>query len=165
MPEVLFAPWRYEYLVAEKSEGCIFCLAASSKDDRDSLVVYRGRRVFVILNRYPYTNGHVMVVPNAHVPSLEDLDSATLAELMVLARRGLRALRQAYGAEAFNLGVNIGAPAGAGVVDHVHLHVVPRWAGDTNFMATTAATRVIPEELEQTFLRLDQAWRALPAED
>lgn len=145
--------------------GCLFCSLRDEALGPVSLILHRGPRAFVILNRYPYTNGHVMVVPNAHVPSLEDLDSATLAELMLLARRSLRALRQGYGAEAFNLGVNIGAPAGAGVVDHVHLHVVPRWAGDTNFMATTAATRVIPEELEQTYLRLDQAWRALPAED
>jgi ATP adenylyltransferase len=162
----LWSPWRMAYIEDRNTEGgCLFCNRREEVPGPASLILHRGPLAFVILNRYPYTNGHVMVVPNAHVPSLEDLDSATLAELMVLARRGLRALRQAYGAEAFNLGVNIGAPAGAGVVDHVHLHVVPRWAGDTNFMATTAATRVIPEELEQTFLRLDQAWRALPAED
>jgi ATP adenylyltransferase len=159
----LWSPWRMAYIEERNSEGvCLFCHGRDQAPGPASLILHQGERAFVMLNRYPYTNGHVMVVPNAHQPSLEDLDAATLAELMLLARRGLRALRQAYGAEAFNLGVNIGAPAGAGVVDHVHLHVVPRWAGDTNFMATTAQTRVIPEDLDQTYHRLDQAWRALP---
>ncbi len=162
----LWSPWRMAYIEERKTEsGCLFCNRRDEAPGPTSLILHRGDQGFVILNRYPYTNGHVMVVPNAHVPSLEDLDAATLTELMVLARRSLRALRMAYGAEAFNLGANIGAPAGAGVVDHVHLHVVPRWAGDTNFMATTAETRVIPEELEQTYARLAQAWRTVPAED
>ena len=162
----LWSPWRMAYIEERNTEsGCLFCNRRDEAPGTTSLILHRGDRALVILNRYPYTNGHVMVVPNANVPSLEDLDSTTLTEVMVLARRGLRALRQAYGAEAFNLGVNIGAPAGAGVVDHVHLHVVPRWAGDTNFMATTAETRVIPEELEQTYSRLAQAWRSLPPED
>jgi ATP adenylyltransferase len=105
-----------------------------------------------------------MVAPEAHVASLEDLDATTLTDLMLLARRSLRALRKAYGAQAFNLGANIGAPAGAGVADHVHLHVVPRWPGDTNFMATTASTRVIPEDLAQTYRRLAEAWQAVAGE-
>jgi len=145
--------------------GCLFCQLRDDPPGAASLVVHRGPHAYVVLNRYPYTNGHLMIVPHDHVPSLENLGHETLGEMMALAQRSLRALRQAYGAESFNLGANIGAPAGAGVADHVHLHVVPRWAGDTNFMATTAGTRVIPEELEQTFRRLDQAWRDLAAPD
>ena len=116
------------------------------RDGPDNLILYRGRKAFVILNRFPYTNGHLMIVPFDHQASLEALDVRDTAEVMELATRALGALRRAYGAEAFNLGVNIGAVAGAGVADHVHLHVVPRWAGDTNFMATIAEARVIPED-------------------
>lgn len=150
------------YIEARNDEtGCLFCQSRGQDPRPGNLILHRGERGFVILNRYPYTNGHLMVVPDAHVGSLEGLATDDLTELMVLARRSLRALRRAYGAEAFNLGVNIGAAAGAGVVDHVHLHVVPRWSGDTNFMATTAETRVIPEDLDQTYHRLDQAWRSV----
>jgi ATP adenylyltransferase len=157
----LWSPWRMAYIEDRNSEpGCLFCNLRGEAPGAASLVLHREARAFVVLNRYPYTNGHLMIVPDAHVPSLEDLEPETLTDLMLLTRRSLRALRQAYGAESFNLGANIGASAGAGVVDHVHLHVVPRWAGDTNFMATTAATRVIPEDLEETYRRLDGAWRA-----
>ena len=141
--------------------GCLFCTHRAEADGPDNLILHRGPRAFVILNRYPYTNGHLMVVPNEHRPSLEDLDPATLTELMELSTHSLRALRRAYGAEAFNLGANIGAAAGAGVVDHVHLHVVPRWSGDTNFMATVAEARVIPEDLSTTYRRLAEAWNAV----
>ncbi len=112
----------------------------------------------MVLNRYPYTNGHLMVVPYAHQASIESLEDAALLEVMNLSSQALAVLRAAYGAEAFNLGVNIGKAAGAGVVNHVHMHVLPRWAGDTNFMATTAETRVIPEDLEVTFTRLKTKW-------
>lgn len=150
------------YIEARNDEaGCLFCRSRGQAPHPDNLILHRGGRGYVMLNRYPYTNGHLMVVPDAHVASLEDLPTDDLTELMLLARRSLRSLRQAYGAEAFNLGINIGAAAGAGVVDHVHLHVVPRWAGDTNFMATTAETRVIPEDLDQTYHRLVQAWRSV----
>ena len=160
----LWSPWRMTYIESRDSElGCLFCNLWNAAPGPASLVLHKEARAFVVLNRYPYTNGHVMVAPQAHVASLEDLDPAALADLMALTQRCLRALRRAYEAESFNIGANIGAPAGAGVVDHVHLHVVPRWAGDTNFMATTAETRVIPEDLERTFQRLDEAWRALPA--
>ena len=112
----------------------------------------------MVLNRYPYTNGHLMVVPYAHQASIESLEDEALLEVMNLSSQALGVLRAAYGAEAFNLGVNIGKAAGAGVVNHVHMHVLPRWAGDTNFMATTAETRVIPEDLEVTFTRLKTQW-------
>jgi len=141
--------------------GCLFCLRLAETDGPDNLILHRGRKAFVILNRFPYTNGHLMIVPNEHQPSLERLDQQTLMELMELSTRALRSLRRAYGAEAFNLGVNIGAVAGAGVVDHVHMHVVPRWAGDTNFMATIAEARVIPEDLSTTYRRLSEAWQAV----
>ena len=162
----LWSPWRMAYIEERNSEpGCLFCNLRSVAPGPASLVLHQEARAFVVLNRYPYTNGHLMIVPQAHVASLEDLEADDLTKLMLLSRRSLRALRRAYGAAAFNVGANIGAAAGAGVVDHVHLHVVPRWAGDTNFMATTAETRVIPEELEQTYARLAQAWRTVPAED
>ena len=147
MPEVLFAPWRYEYLVAEKAEECIFCEAAASRDDESSLVVHRGRRVFVMLNRYPYTNGHVMVSPFAHEARLSDSDEETLHELVATVARVERVLADAYRTDGLNIGVNLGSAAGAGVSDHYHVHLVPRWKGDTNFMTVVGGARVVPEEL------------------
>ncbi|HEY6065396.1 MAG TPA: HIT domain-containing protein [Thermoanaerobaculia bacterium] len=154
MPEVLFAPWRYEYLVAEKPGKCLFCEAAASKDDEESLVVYRGRRVFVLLNRYPYTNGHVMVSPYAHQARLSDSDEETLRELVATVARGERILGDAYRTDGLNIGVNLGSAAGAGVADHYHVHLVPRWKGDTSFMTVVGETRVVPEELSATRRRL-----------
>jgi len=138
--------------------GCIFCDALAQEDNHGNLIVARGRFAFVILNRYPYTSGHIMVVPNAHQPSLELLDPNTRAELMELTSRSLKVLRSVYRPEGFNIGVNIGAAAGAGVEAHVHMHIVPRWVGDTNFMSTLASTRVLPEALEDTYHRLREAW-------
>ena len=155
MPEVLFAPWRYEYLVAEKSNGCIFCRAAASDDEEESLVVYRGRRVFVLLNRYPYTNGHLMVAPYEHTGDLARLDVASANELMQVTQRAVDVLEGAYHPDAFNVGLNLGKAAGAGVPDHLHVHVVPRWTGDTNFMPVVGETKVLPESLEQTYDRLE----------
>ncbi|HSB91062.1 MAG TPA: HIT domain-containing protein [Anaerolineales bacterium] len=157
----LWSPWRMAYIEERDSEpGCLFCQVLAEADGPGNLILHRGRRAFVILNRFPYTNGHMMVVPFAHQPSLDTLEEQARAEVMELATRALAVLRQAYGAEAFNLGINIGAAAGAGIADHVHLHVVPRWAGDTNFMATVAEARVIPEDLAITYQRLSDAWRA-----
>jgi ATP adenylyltransferase len=147
----LWSPWRLEYLTAPKDEGCIFCRAAEGKDDRANLVLLRGERTFLILNRYPYNNGHLMVVPYMHVPSLEDLDTPTLTELMLLLKRGLAALHVAMVPEGFNIGANLGQVAGAGVEAHVHLHVVPRWTGDTNFMPIIGDMRVIPQTWLQTY--------------
>lgn len=161
----LWAPWRMPYIEQGiKEDGCIFCNRAAMRDGPENLIVHRGQRAFVILNRYPYTSGHLMVVPFEHRPSLEDLDEDTLMEMMRLTRQALTTLRQVYGAENFNVGINIGRAAGAGVEDHVHIHVVPRWNGDTNFMSTTAETRVLPEALERTYERLRQGWRAEAAE-
>lgn len=147
----LWSPWRLEYLTSPKTDGCIFCQAAGSADDRENLVLFRGECAFLIVNRYPYNNGHLMVVPYNHVPSLEDLDSATLTEMMLLLNRALAALRAAMGPDGFNIGANLGQVAGAGVEDHVHIHIVPRWLGDTNFMPIVGDMRVVPQTWLQTY--------------
>ena len=141
--------------------GCIFCDKPAQDRDAENLIVYRGEKAFVILNLYPYNNGHLMIVPYAHAPSLEQLDTPTLTEIMLLTNQGLTALRAVYNPHAFNLGVNIGAAAGAGIAEHVHQHVVPRWAGDSNYMSTVAGTRVIPEDLQETYQRVREAWPKL----
>lgn len=148
--ETLFAPWRLSYLVSEKPAGCIFCDALGDPDDAESLVVHRGRRVFSMLNRYPYANGHVMVAPVAHEARLSESDDATLAELIGEIARAQEILRGLYRPAGFNVGANFGRAGGAGVEDHYHFHVVPRWDGDTNFMTVTGGTRVVPEELPET---------------
>jgi ATP adenylyltransferase len=151
----LWAPWRMRYVQGErKDEGCIFCLAAEPGDDEARLVLHRGERCLVMLNAFPYNSGHLMVAPHRHVASIEDLEDAELLELMTLAQRSLRAVREGYRPDGFNLGVNEGEIAGAGFADHVHLHVVPRWAADSNFMAVTADTRVLPQSLEDTYAQL-----------
>ncbi|MFH2102599.1 MAG: HIT domain-containing protein [Chloroflexota bacterium] len=155
----LWAPWRMKYLEAD-SEGCVFCRVLDQADGPGNLVVARGRRVFVILNRFPYTSGHLMVVAKAHKPSFEDLDARTRGEMMELATKGIRILRAVYNPEAFNMGANIGAAAGAGVPGHIHIHVVPRWGGDTNFMTALGQTRVLPEELEETYAKVRAAWQS-----
>ena len=154
MPDVLFAPWRYEYLVSDKNVACIFCEAAASRDDERSLVVFRGKRVFVVLNRYPYTNGHVMVAPLAHEAWLSDSPSETLQELIATIARAQSILVAEYRTDGLNVGINFGSAAGAGVASHYHVHAVPRWAGDTNFMTVTGGVRVVPEDLAVTRRRL-----------
>lgn len=151
----LWAPWRMVYLRGDEPlpDDCLFCVKPQEKDT-EAHIVHRGRLCYVILNRYPYSNGHLMVVPYAHVPSLEHLDTETLAELMALTQLSLRVLRAAYEPQGFNVGVNIGGAAGAGVAEHVHLHVVPRWDGDTNYMTIVGRTRIMPEWLDQTYARL-----------
>jgi ATP adenylyltransferase len=150
----LFAPWRFSYLVQGKApEGCVFCTARTSPGD-DSLVVYRGRHNFAILNLYPYNNGHLMIVPNAHLSSPALSTAEQRAEMAELAVAAEEALREAYLPDGLNLGMNLGRAAGAGIDEHFHLHVVPRWSGDTNFMTVTAGTRVIPEDLAVARRRL-----------
>jgi len=157
MMKHLWSPWRLEYLTAPKAEGCIFCHAAESKDDRENLVLLRGERAFLILNRYPYNNGHFMCVPYDHVPSLEDLDPPTLTEMMLLVNRGMAALRACMRPDGFNLGANLGQVAGAGIEDHVHIHAVPRWTGDTNFMPVVGDMRVVPQTWQQAYDALQSA--------
>jgi len=144
-------------------EGCLFCVKPQSQD-AEAHILHRGNRCYVILNRFPYNNGHLMVVPYAHVATLEDLDPEALAELMALTQLSLRVLREAYTPQGFNVGMNIGSVAGAGVAEHIHLHVVPRWGGDTNYMTTVSQTRVIPEWLDQTYERLRPLFERLAGE-
>jgi ATP adenylyltransferase len=149
-----------EYVEKNVEQGsCLFCDQLSQPDGMDNLILHRGEHSFVILNRYPYTNGHMMVVPNAHQASLDALDEKTLAELILLVSKALSVLREAYGAEYFNVGANIGTAAGAGIADHVHMHVLPRWVGDTSFMTTTGDVRVIPEALEASYAKLQAIWK------
>ena len=143
-----------EYIQNSKEEGCVFCSAQEKEDSAENLIAFRGERAYVILNRYPYTSGHLMVVPLDHLPNLEELDSQTRAEMMELTTRSMTVLRKIYHPEAFNMGANIGEAAGAGVKQHVHIHIVPRWGGDTNFMSTVGGTRVLPEALESTYERV-----------
>jgi ATP adenylyltransferase len=154
----LWAPWRLEYVQsADEQPGCVFCLALAG-DDEERLVVRRGERAFVLLNRFPYSSGHLMVAPSRHVGDLAELGDDEVLEVHRLATQGLAALGATYAPEGYNLGWNLGRPAGAGVVDHVHLHVVPRWGGDTNFMPVLADVKVVPEHLATTRARLAGAW-------
>jgi ATP adenylyltransferase len=137
-----------------RENGCIFCNAQEKEDGAENLIAFRGTRAYVILNRYPYTSGHLMVAPFEHKPNLEEIDAQTRAEMMELTARCMSVLRKIYHPEAFNMGANIGEAAGAGVKHHVHIHIVPRWAGDTNFMSTVGGIRVLPEALETTYERV-----------
>lgn len=157
--DYLWTPWRYRYMAeaAGQQTGCIFCSALEKKDDAETLIVFRGKKNFILLNRYPYTSGHMMIVPYAHIPDLKDCDAETLAEMMLLAQRAEGALAAAYKPDGFNLGMNLGRAAGAGVTGHVHLHVLPRWIGDANFMSVVGETRVEPEDLRTTYEKLRKA--------
>ncbi len=156
--DYLWTPWRYSYIAdASKDEGCIFCAALAAGDDRRTHIVFRGEKNFIILNRFPYTTGHVMIVPFAHVAELTACEPDTLAEMMRLAQRVQNALEKTYQPQGFNLGMNLGRAAGAGVTGHLHLHVLPRWAGDANFMTVVGETRVEPEDLPTTDERLRRA--------
>lgn len=148
---------------SDSGEGreCIFCLKSAEDRDRENLIVARGKHCFAILNLYPYTTGHLMIAPYAHGGSIEGLSEPVLTELMTLSQRAVKALREAFSPDGFNLGVNISRVAGAGIIDHIHFHVVPRWDGDSNFMTVTAGTRVIPCSLEDVYLALEG--RLLPA--
>jgi ATP adenylyltransferase len=153
----IWAPWRLEYVKDASKDveaDCIFCAKPAQNDDEANLIVHRGERCFVILNKFPYTNGHLMVAPYEHVASLPEIDAATVAEMMALAQQGMRILESQYAPHGYNVGFNQGKVAGAGVEHHIHMHVVPRWGGDTNFMPVLADTRVMPQSLEQSFAAL-----------
>ena len=156
----LWAPWRSTYIKGEKSDECIFCTKPALPDE-EGLVVHRGEHCFVMLNAFPYTSGHVMVAPYLHTADLAGLDRETSLELMALTQESLRAITAAYGPEGFNLGANLGSVAGAGVADHLHMHVVPRWEGDTNFMSVVGEVRVLPQSLEDTQRTLKEAFASL----
>ncbi len=153
--DYLWTPWRYAYVTtADKTPGCVFCEAPKEADDRKARIVHRGRHCYVILNAFPYTSGHVMIVPYAHLDELQKLPAEAAQEMMALAQRMEGVLRAVYQPEGLNVGVNIGKAAGAGVAGHIHMHVLPRWTADSNFMATVSETRVLPEVLETTWERL-----------
>jgi ATP adenylyltransferase len=155
----LWSPWRKKYIEqGERKNECVFCREAQREDGIDNLIVYRGAHTFAILNLYPYTNGHLMIVPYDHRSSLDLLTSSERAEMMELVSSAMVVLQHVYHPEGFNVGANIGSAAGAGIVGHVHIHVVPRWVGDTNFMSTLGETRILPETLEDTYHRVREAW-------
>ena len=156
--ERLWSPWRYDYIASAGSSGkpgCVFCLIQKDPDnDEQNFVLHRGAHNFVVLNIYPYISGHLLVVPNDHVGDLAEASKEITDELMDLTKRSETALREAYKPPAFNIGMNLGAASGAGIVGHIHIHIMPRWVGDTNFMTTVAETRVIPEDLTVTYNKL-----------
>lgn len=155
----LWSPWRMKYIRQhDPAEQCVFCSALEKEDGVENLILRRGENAFVILNRYPYTSGHVMVVPFAHISTMDELKDCCMSEIMALIRQSIRAINQVYKPEGYNVGVNLGIVAGAGIANHLHFHVVPRWAGDTNFMTSVANARVLPEDLCETLQRLKDAW-------
>ena len=157
----IWAPWRLEYVKdasKDKESECIFCAAIGSDDDETNLIVHRGERCFVILNKFPYTNGHLMVAPYEHLATLPEVDAKTIAELMALSQRAMTTLEERYSPHGYNVGFNQGRVAGAGFEHHIHIHVVPRWGGDTNFMPVLADTRVMPQSLEQSYEALRGAF-------
>jgi ATP adenylyltransferase len=153
--EHLFTPWRYAFITsADKMEGCLFCNKLAEGDDRRALIVHRAEHCFIILNAFPYTNGHVMVVPYAHTDELQKLSAEAAQQIMSLSQRMEGVLRRLYHPDGVNLGMNIGKAAGAGVAGHIHMHVLPRWVADANFMSVIAETRLLPEALETTYDRI-----------
>lgn len=155
----LWSPWRMKYIQGnKKEEGCVFCKVQEMPDNAKNLIVYRGKLSYVIMNRFPYTSGHALVIPYLHENNLEVLDAATRAEMMELATKTMSVLREIYHPHGFNFGANIGSAAGAGIAPHVHLHIVPRWEGDTNFMSSLGDVRVLPEALEETYRRAREGW-------
>ena len=157
----LWAPWRMAYIGEEPAPGCIFCIKSAEERDAENFIVHRGTHAFVMLNAFPYNSGHLMVAPYRHTAAFAELSRDELGDLMALAQQSLQALAHAYGPPGYNLGMNLGRIAGAGIADHLHLHVVPRWDGDTNFMPVIADTRVLPEALAETYRRLRAAWETL----
>ncbi len=153
--EKIWAPWRMEYILnCEDEEGCFLCCARDCEHDRDALVLTRNGSAFLVMNRYPYANAHLMAVPNRHIGNLEELTQDELFAVMSLVQDSVRILKEAVGAQGFNIGINIGRVAGAGVLDHIHIHIVPRWGGDTNFMPILGETKIINEHILETYDRL-----------
>ena len=152
--ELLWAPWRVEYILGKKSDGCMFCKKIKEKRDKDNLILHRAERTLVMMNRYPYNNGHLLVCPYKHSRDLEGLDEEEIKDLLSSVSRSTTLLKKALKPDGFNIGMNLGRIAGAGIEDHLHFHIVPRWSGDTNFMPVLAEARVIPEHLEKTYQKL-----------
>jgi ATP adenylyltransferase len=155
--ERLWAPWRMAYLEVTPPAGCLFCTKPSETDDAAALILLRGTHAFIMLNAFPYNNGHLMIAPYRHTAEVESLTPDESREIMALWQRSLGILKRAYAPDGFNVGMNLGRVAGAGIADHLHLHIVPRWNGDTNFMPVVADTKVLPDSLQNTYTRLRAA--------
>ena len=156
--DTLWAPWRVDYILGPKEKGCIFCNRYTSEDDKESLILYRGDKSFVIMNRYPYNSGHLMVLPFRHVANINDLDEAESCDLMGVLKVANRVLESVMKPHGMNVGINLGDAAGAGVAAHLHVHIIPRWNGDTNFMPVIGDTRIISESLDRTYDKLKIAF-------
>jgi ATP adenylyltransferase len=150
----LWAPWRIEYILSEKGDRCLFCDVHAEDRDRDNLILYRDRNAYIIMNRYPYNSGHLMVVPYFHTSSFDGLSEEVLSEMTMLTKLSIKCLAESMRPEGFNTGINIGNAAGAGIEEHLHIHVVPRWVGDSSFMAVLDEVRVVPEHLMETYDKL-----------
>jgi ATP adenylyltransferase len=156
--DYLWTPWRFQYITnADKAQGCVFCDKCQSGDDHEMLVIFRGQHNFIVLNKFPYTSGHVMIVPYAHLDELQKLPAEAAQEMMSLTQKMEHVLRREYHPDGINVGMNIGKAAGAGVAGHIHMHVLPRWVADANFISVVGETRVLPETLEETWQRLKNA--------
>jgi len=158
--KALWAPWRMDYILSDKTGGCLFCELPKQDRDRENLILYRSSHNFVIMNRYPYNNGHIMVVPYLHVPSLDSLTDEAMLDFMKVTQHAVSSVKRAFMPEGFNIGINIGKIAGAGMEEHLHLHMVPRWAGDTSFMTVFDEVRVIPEHVMSTYDKLFAAFNS-----
>ncbi len=155
----IWSPWRMKYIKENSSQSeCPFCKAISGKDDRENLVVFRGKNAFVMLNRYPYTTGHILVLPYIHQEKMSEFDPKTRSEMMELVNQAGQVLELVYKPQGMNVGLNLGTAAGAGIPKHLHWHIVPRWMGDTNYMTTVGSVRVLPESLEDTYQKIQSSW-------
>jgi len=159
---ILWNPWRFEYIKStlKPRDGCVFCRLLS-RSDEESYILYRGKYSYIVLNAYPYNSGHLMIVPYKHTANLEDLEKETIDEMIDLLNKSIKVLRESLKPDGFNIGMNLGRAAGAGVEDHVHIHVVPRWVGDTNFMAIIGYAKTLPVSLDETYRLLRDCWRKL----
>jgi len=157
MENILYAPWRNEYVTGEKTEGCVFCHISTHPQDDESLhVLYRDEHCFIVMNRYPYTPGHFMIIPHRHTDALESLDQDVWLHMSALAQKGVRMFKEGFGTHGVNIGMNLGNAGGAGIAEHIHLHLVPRWEKDTNFITAIAHTRVYSTDFETIYRRLKE---------
>lgn len=157
MEEILYAPWRSEYVSGKRIEGCVFChISEHEKDDADLHVLYRDEHCFMVMNKYPYTPGHFMIIPHLHTDKLEELPSETWLHMSDLAQKGVRLLKEGFNAQGVNIGMNLGESGGAGIAEHIHMHLVPRWSRDTNFITSIASTRVYSTDFEKIYNRIKE---------